>query len=454
MTTFPDDELAFGRWLKRRRQALDLTQDELAERVGYASPTLQKIERGVRRPSRELAARLADVLEISAADHPAFLRLTRGLTDRPSAAANESGGSEGAKAAPSLPPSVRFDRARAEAAAEPARQRRYLLPAPSTLLIGREAERSTLLAQLSHPAGRGGPQDRHRCSCPRRSHRKSAGTGVEPGRWATIANQQGELDVAEAMARNALQLSALHQDRWGVAVTLQQLGLVALNRGDIAEARYLLIESVELCEAIGEHWLRGRSLIALGAVERARGDQNAAERAWLDALHLAQATAMVPIMLNAIYGLAALAADACTVERALALVTYVITHPGTEHAVRTQAIELRASLGWLPAPAHANTLAVLATLGDFRLASSTGRAIEHSESDALGRTQNLVEPLTEREIEVLRLLVAGGSNQQIADELVLAVGTVKRHVNSILGKLGVASRLAAVARARDLKLLG
>ena len=64
MTTSPDDELAFGRWLKRRRQALDLTQDELAERVGYASPTLQKIERGVRRPSRELAARLADVLEI------------------------------------------------------------------------------------------------------------------------------------------------------------------------------------------------------------------------------------------------------------------------------------------------------------------------------------------------------------------------------------------------------
>ena len=75
---------------------------------------------------------------------------------------------------------------------------------------------------------------------------------------AMIANQHGEPDVAEALARNALQLSALHQDRWGVAVTLQQLGLVALNRGDIAEARYMLIESVELCEAIGEHWLRGR----------------------------------------------------------------------------------------------------------------------------------------------------------------------------------------------------
>src|SRR5215207_10019059 len=154
MTTFPDDELAFGRWLKRRRQALDLTQDELAERVGYASPTLQKIERGVRRPSRELAARLADVLEIPATDHPAFLRLARGLIDRPGAAANESGGDWGTAVAPAVPPSVLFDHARAEAPAEPARQRRYPLPAPSTLMIGREAERSTLLAQLSHPAGR------------------------------------------------------------------------------------------------------------------------------------------------------------------------------------------------------------------------------------------------------------------------------------------------------------
>jgi len=283
---------------------------------------------------------------------------------------------------------------------------------------------------------------------------------------ATIANQQGEPDVAEALARNALQLSALHQDRWGVAVTLQQLGLVALNRGDIAEARYLLIESVELCEAIGEHWLRGRSLVSLGAVERASGNQNAAKRAWLDALRLAQATAMVPIALSAIYGLAALAADASAVERALALVTYVITHPGTEHVVRTQAIALRASLGALPAPTRAATLAALATLSnfglpihsagvsDFGLAGSTGRAIEHSASDALGRIQHLVEPLTARETEVLRLLVAGRSNQQIADELVLAVGTVKRHVNSILGKLGVASRLAAAARARELKLLG
>jgi LuxR family maltose regulon positive regulatory protein len=62
------------------------------------------------------------------------------------------------------------------------------------------------------------------------------------------------------------------------------------------------------------------------------------------------------------------------------------------------------------------------------------------------------EALTEREREVLRLLAAGRSNQAIADELVVAVGTVKRHVSNIIGKLEVQSRLEAAARARYLGL--
>jgi len=61
--------------------------------------------------------------------------------------------------------------------------------------------------------------------------------------------------------------------------------------------------------------------------------------------------------------------------------------------------------------------------------------------------------LTEREHEVLRLLAAGRGNQAIAGELIVAVGTVKRHLNSIFSKLGVETRLAAVARARELGLL-
>jgi ATP/maltotriose-dependent transcriptional regulator MalT len=66
---------------------------------------------------------------------------------------------------------------------------------------------------------------------------------------------------------------------------------------------------------------------------------------------------------------------------------------------------------------------------------------------------SLLEPLTERELEVLRLLVAGLSNQAIAQELIVTVGTVKRHINSIYGKLAVQSRTQAAARAQALHLL-
>jgi LuxR family maltose regulon positive regulatory protein len=77
------------------------------------------------------------------------------------------------------------------------------------------------------------------------------------------------------------------------------------------------------------------------------------------------------------------------------------------------------------------------------------RAFDASVPPALG----LVEPLSRRELEVLRLLAAGKSNQQIADALVVALNTVKRHVTHILDKLGAANRTEATARARELGLL-
>jgi LuxR family transcriptional regulator, maltose regulon positive regulatory protein len=65
----------------------------------------------------------------------------------------------------------------------------------------------------------------------------------------------------------------------------------------------------------------------------------------------------------------------------------------------------------------------------------------------------LVEPLTERELEVLRLLAAGAPNRAIAKELVVSLDTVKRHLSHLFGKLEVANRTQAVTRARELGLL-
>ncbi len=65
----------------------------------------------------------------------------------------------------------------------------------------------------------------------------------------------------------------------------------------------------------------------------------------------------------------------------------------------------------------------------------------------------LVEPLTAREVEILRLIAAGMRNQEIADQLFISLFTVKRHVANTYGKLGVSHRTEAVARANELNLL-
>jgi predicted ATPase/transcriptional regulator with XRE-family HTH domain len=70
-------EASFAQWLKRRRQALDLTQAELAQRVPCAAITLQKIEAGKRRPSKQMAERLAGPLGVPAEDRPLFVRFAR-----------------------------------------------------------------------------------------------------------------------------------------------------------------------------------------------------------------------------------------------------------------------------------------------------------------------------------------------------------------------------------------
>ncbi|HEY3228469.1 MAG TPA: helix-turn-helix domain-containing protein, partial [Roseiflexaceae bacterium] len=71
------DIISLGLWIKRRRKALDLTQDELAQRVGCSLALIQKIEADARRPSREIATRLADTLGLAVDERAAFIQAAR-----------------------------------------------------------------------------------------------------------------------------------------------------------------------------------------------------------------------------------------------------------------------------------------------------------------------------------------------------------------------------------------
>src|SRR5205085_6520337 len=101
---------------------------------------------------------------------------------------------------------------------------------------------------------------------------------------------------------------------------------------------------------------------------------------------------------------------------------------------------------------------LLALLRGERVQEGTSPAATSSTSSTSSPSaptpaQPLLDPLTERELEVLRLIAAGLSNREIAARLVLALSTVKSYVNTIYSKLQVESRTKAVARARALHLL-
>jgi DNA-binding NarL/FixJ family response regulator len=78
---------------------------------------------------------------------------------------------------------------------------------------------------------------------------------------------------------------------------------------------------------------------------------------------------------------------------------------------------------------------------------------ESAKLDPQAIMQPLLDPLTERELEVLQLVASGLSNADIAERLVVEVTTVKKHLNHIYSKLGVETRTQALLRAQELSLL-
>jgi LuxR family transcriptional regulator, maltose regulon positive regulatory protein len=117
-------------------------------------------------------------------------------------------------------------------------------------------------------------------------------------------------------------------------------------------------------------------------------------------------------------------------------------------------------------PMAALLRSLLGTRRRARAAAGAGAGTEHlhrvihafqpatAQSDSTARTvQGLIEPLTDRELEVLRLLAAGRRNRDIAAELVVTLETVKKHTSHIFDKLGVTNRTEAVAHARRLGLI-
>jgi transcriptional regulator with XRE-family HTH domain len=130
---------SFGRWLKRLRAQHDLTQEALAELAYCSVQTIRFFESGKRRPSLEMAERLAEVLEVPAEQQSQFVRLARTSLNTSLSVSESAGENSQSEGAPGSAPE-----SAAPPATSPATQPTPRLPVPTTILVGRQPEAEQL----------------------------------------------------------------------------------------------------------------------------------------------------------------------------------------------------------------------------------------------------------------------------------------------------------------------
>jgi LuxR family maltose regulon positive regulatory protein len=236
---------------------------------------------------------------------------------------------------------------------------------------------------------------------------------------------------------------------WGMPLVRAHQAQLEARCGDLAAAA-AWVQETELAMADDLGYAREPEAIILARVLAALGRLDEAARLFDRLLAAAEAGGRIGHTIQVLVGRSLVLeaqgrheAASVAVERAL-----VLAKP--EGYVRVFADEGAALVPLLRRAAARGVACddigkLLAALGD--------EAAGHRLPWAAAAGAPLVEPLSERELEVLRLMAIGLSNQEMAGQLALAVGTVKAHVHHILGKLAAQNRTLALARARELHLL-
>jgi predicted ATPase/DNA-binding CsgD family transcriptional regulator len=272
-----------------------------------------------------------------------------------------------------------------------------------------------------------------------------------------VARALGNYDQARGHYQTSFAMRQEFEDPEGMAVALNHLGQVALLQSDYSEAERLFRQSQGIYGEIGDRGGLATALDGLGRAARAQEDYRAASRHLQDALHIADEIQFLPLTLSVLTSAGELLLDTGRPEPAAELLALVASHPAGE---REELERARRLLDRCEAVLDAACFADAVRLGEggglawavaaaqAQLAAPAGQAVPDQPTES-----PLVEPLTPRELEILHLIAGGLSNKAIAEQLVLAVGTVKWYTGQIYAKLGVGSRTQAVARATELGIL-
>jgi predicted ATPase/DNA-binding CsgD family transcriptional regulator len=281
-------------------------------------------------------------------------------------------------------------------------------------------------------------------------------------RWlmAFLYNQLGQIHQAldqATSARHYYQAAyAIREgfdDPAGMALSLNHLGELALAEGNFQQAHDLYAQSISLYQKLGDRGGLARAFYGLGIACARTGGERDARRYFEQALRTAVTIQTPSVVLSLLVGIGDFFRTGTAPELGVTALRLAASHPAADQATRDRARQL------LPVRAGSETgreiileALIPLLLGELTSLEPTRPTAATVDSQPTPSSL-LVDPLSQRELEVLQGIAVGLRNQEIADQLVVGLSTVKTHINNIYSKLGVTNRVQALERARALNLL-
>ena len=283
---------------------------------------------------------------------------------------------------------------------------------------------------------------------------------------ALVMSFQGDLTRAPALLEESLALARQEDYKQAIASSLFVSGQVAQQQGDVALARSLFEESLALFKDMGDQQNVAQSLVGLAGISLVQGDYDTARALFEESLALFKAGGNTWFIALCLAGFAALAAAqgewtwaARLSGAAKALCEGIggVLPPAMRAVQEFTSTAARAQLGeevFTAALAEGRTMTPEQALAaQWPVTMSTPTKTGQSSTLPAKSSPTYPAGLTAREVEILRLVVQGLTDAQVAEQLVISPRTVNWHLTSIYSKLQVSSRTAATRFAIEQHLI-
>lgn len=257
---------------------------------------------------------------------------------------------------------------------------------------------------------------------------------------------KGDYETAQKVLEESLAIGQARKDIQGVSYRLADLGTLEILRGNIEKARSLIDEALAISMKIANSWFIASCLERLGEIVVRQGQAVWAAQLWGAAAAVREAIdAPIPPIERALYEQALMQARARLGEEAFAA-QWQAGYERTPHQVL--ALQQDAQVSGVPRRMEATEQPTGRAHNDAMPAPK--RTVPLPPISAQDSEYSPLAPLTSRERDVMRLLVEGATNREIAQQLIISEGTVKKHVSNICSKFGVQRRTQLITRAQVL----